>query len=150
MKRALTPLILVLAVLACGCTAASPASTAPVPSATPAAPATPEITGTWTGTTQGYEDGTGFTDYAGATVSLVVDEQHGRIFSGHLLFKANGTTELTKDFAGAIGHDGRTLTIAEKGGGFSSGSIVSPGEIELIYLHDSPSYGIAVDSLKKV
>jgi len=108
------------------------------------------MTGTWTGTMQGYEEGTGFTDYAGATLAMVVDEQQGRIFSGRLLFKANGTTGRTKDFAGAIGRDGRTLAIVEQGGGFSSGSIVSEGEIELTYLHDSPPYGIAVDSLKKV
>ena len=148
MKIAPIPLILVLVVLVCGCTTVSPASTAPVPSATPTAPVTPNITGHLTGTMQSYDEGTGFTDHPGETISIVVAEQHGRIFSGNLIFKSNGT-EQSQDIAGTIGRDGKTLTMVEKSG-YSSGIIVSDNEIELTYMRDGLQYTTAVDSLKKV
>jgi len=148
MKSLFITIILCLAILLCGCTAVSPASTASVPSAIPTTPATPNITGTWTGTMQGYERGTGFTDYPGETMSIVVDEQHGRTFSGHLVFKSN-VTEQSEGIAGTIGRDGRTLTIAEEKG-YTSGIIISDNEIELTYMQDGQQYNIAVDSLKKV
>lgn len=148
MRIALIPLILVLVILVCGCTAVSPASTAPVPSATPTAYAMPNITGTWTGTMQAYDEGTGFTDHNGETISIVVAEQHDRIFSGNLIFEKNGT-EQSEDIAGTIGRDGRTLTLIEKNG-YSSGIIVSDNEIELTYMRDGPQFTTSVDSLKKV
>lgn len=153
MKPAFIALLLILALLTAGCT--SPAPAVPAPATTPAAPAAtpasaiPALTGTWAGPTEGYREGTGFYNATGSdAVALVVSEQHGRIFAGHLGFRVNGTVQ-TKEIAGAIGRDGRTLTIVEKGGGYSAGTI-SPDGIELTYMLDSPAYSIAIDSLKKV
>jgi ABC-type transport system substrate-binding protein len=130
------------AIVAAGCT--STGST----NATTQATTAPNITGTWTGTMQGYDEGTGFTDYNGETISIVVAEQHDRIFSGKLIFESNGT-EQSEDIAGTIGRDGRTLTLVEKSG-YSSGIIVSDNEIELTYMDDGPQFTTAVDSLMKV
>ena len=98
---------------------------------------------------QGYDDPTGFTDYPALTVALNITEQHGRIFSGKVVFTKNGTTT-SSGFAGAIGRDGRTHSLAEHNGGYSSGQVIGPDEIELTYLHDGSPYGAAIDSFRRV
>jgi len=156
MKIAYIPLIMVMAVLACGCTAASPVSTTPVPSATPSgtlqatvAPAIPNLTGTWTGPMQGYDESEGFTDHPFLTLVMTVSEQHGRVFSGHIVFRMNGT-ETKSGFAGVVGRDNRTLTIAQHDGGYSTGEVLAPDEIELVYMKDGSPYSISIDSFKRV
>ena len=139
MKTAFMLLVIVLAVLACGCTGASPPDTAP---------SLPDLTGTWTGPMLGYDEGTGFTDYPHLTMAMVIEEQHGRLFSGHMLFTSNGT-EWTTGIAGAIGRDNRTLTLVEKDGGYCSGEVLATDEIELTYMQDGSPYSIAVDFLKR-
>ena len=156
MKTAFAILIIIVAVLACGCTAAAPSGTTPAGSATPTVtysvttPTTPpDLTGTWTGTTIGYDEGTGYTDYGNQTVSMVVTEQHGRIFAGHFVFGLNNTAS-TLPMAGVIGRDGRTFSIIEKGNGYTSGEIVTNNEIELTYLYDGTPFSVAIDTLKRV
>lgn len=141
MKTAFTILVVIIAVLACGCMAAAPAQTT--------APAVPNLVGTWTGPMEGYDEDGGFTDYPFLKATMTVTEQHGRLFSGHILFTLNGT-ETTTGFAGAIGRDGRTLSIAEKDGGYCSGMIMAADEIELTYMQDGSQYSIAIDSFKRV
>ena len=80
---------------------------------------------------------------------MIVSEQHGRIFSGHYIWKSNGT-EVTEGFAGVVDRDGRTLSTAEEDNGYSSGVILSDNEIELTWHHAGTQYGVAVDSLKRV
>jgi hypothetical protein len=145
MKTALTLIALFLAVLACGCMAAAPAAL-PVQTT---APAIPNLTGTWTGPMQGYDEGSGFTDYPFLTVVITIAEQHGRLFAGDILFTVNGT-EKKSGIAGAIGRDGRTLTITEKEGGYCIGEVLAPDEIELIYMQDGSPYSIAIDSFKRL
>src|SRR5512137_3183809 len=152
MKIAFIPLLLILAVLAGGCMAVSPA--APAPPASPvvspvatAAPAIPNLTGIWTGPMQGYDEGTGFSDYPSLTVSMIVSGQHGRIFAGDFLFRENGT-ETRSPFAGAVGRDGRTLWITERNGGYCFGEILAADEMELTYMEDGSPYSIAVDSFR--
>jgi hypothetical protein len=141
MKTTFTILLILIAVLACGCT-----ETAPAPAA---APAVPDLTGTWTGPMQGYDEGTGFSDYPGLTVTMTIREQHDRIFAGDFVFRMNGTG--TKSgFAGVIGRDGRTLSITEQTGGYCSGEILAADEIELTYLQDGSPYSVAIDSFKRV
>jgi hypothetical protein len=142
MKIALVPVLLVMAVLLAGCTGAAPA-TAP---ANTAPAAIPDIRGEWSGPMAGYEEGIGFTDYAGMKITMVVEEQHDRLFSGYIVF--NGT-ESKKSVAGAIGRDGKTITMVEKDGGFSDGMIYGPGEIELTYMQDTAPFSIALDTLRK-
>jgi hypothetical protein len=153
MKIAYTLLVIILAVVACGCTTSAPAA---APSATPVqtlagatAAAIPDLTGTWTGPMKGYDEGTGFSDYPDLKVTMTVTEQHGRIFAGEFVFGVNGT-ETKSGFAGAIGRDGRTLSIAEKNGGYCTGEILAADEMELTYMDDSSPYSIAIDSFKRV
>jgi hypothetical protein len=145
MKIACIPLILVLSVLAGGCTAAPPA----VPPAPETTPVIPNLTGTWTGPMQGYDQGSGFSDYPDLAVSMIVSEQHGRIFAGTFVFTANGT-ETVSGFAGAIGRDGRTFTIAEELGGYCAGEVLGADKSEMIYREDGSPYSIAIDSFRRI
>jgi hypothetical protein len=149
MKTAFTILVIIIAMLACGCTASAPAA---MPAAMPVrttAAAIPGLAGTWTGPMQGYDERTGFTDYPALNISMTVTGQHGRIFSGYFTFRENGT-ETTSGFAGAIGRDGSTLTIAEQDGGYCAGTIVADDEIELTYMQDGSPYSVAIDSFRQV
>ncbi len=149
MKTACTILLVVIAVLACGCTAAAPAASPPPAGVTAAAGAVPDLTGTWTGPTKGYDAGTYFSDYPGLDIRMTVTGQQGRIFGGDIEFIQNGTR--TKEgFAGVVGRDGRTLAIAEEGGGYCTGTVVGNDEIELVYLQDGSKYGVAIDSFRRV
>ena len=153
MKTALTILfVIVVAVLATGCTTTAPIATQQVTSAPPTmsqSPVIPNITGTWVGPMQGYEQGTGFTDYRNATMTMFVTGQQGRIFSGHYVWISNGT-KTNEGFAGVIGPDGKTLSTAEENDGYSSGILTSASEVELTWHHAGSQYGVAIDSLKKV
>lgn len=148
MKTVFTILLIVIAVIACGCTAAAPAAPAAAP-AEKTAPSIPDLTGTWTGPMQGYDQGTGFSDYPGLGVLMNITEQQGRVFAGRIAFSTNGTTSVS-GFAGVIGRDGRTLSITEEAGGYCSGTIVGDDEIELVYMEDGSPYSVAIDSFKRV
>ncbi len=150
MKIAFAILLVIIAVLACGCT-----STAPAESSCPVIPVTnvtaiPDLTGNWTGPMKGYDEGTGFTDYPDLTMRLTVTEQHDRIFSGYLVFTYKSSEKESESVAGVISRDGRTLTMVEKGGGYNTGIILSNDEIELTYVNDGTPYSIAVDSFRRV
>jgi len=152
MKLALTAIVLVLAVLASGCTSAAPSSQTPA-AATPAAvsltpPATtPDLAGTWTGTMLGYEEGTGFTDYNNLTITMVVTEQKGRLFAGHLTF---GNQTETLAIAGVISRDGRTFALVENVNGYTTGEFTGTDTIELTHVDDADPYSVALDTLKRV
>lgn len=145
LKAALCATILLLiAVLICGCTTSSQESTA-------SPTVTPDLLGNWTGPMTGYEYGKGYTDYAGVTMTLSITEQKDRIFSGEITFTNSSGYPIreAKPCAGVIGRDGRTLTLVEEGGGYSSGSIIAPDEMELIYADGTEPFSIAIDSLKR-
>lgn len=156
MKISLTLMIIILAVLACGCTATAPSSQTtpaaipslapPVP-ATPVALATPNLTGTWTGTMLGYEEGVGFTNYDNLAITMVVTEQKGRLFSGHLTF---GNRTETLAMAGVISRDGRTFALVENVNGYTTGEIIGGDTMELTHVDDAEPYSVALDTLKKV
>ena len=150
MKIALTILfIIIIAVLTCGCTTPTPVAVQPTAQPTTfQITAIPNITGTWSGTMQGYEKNTGFTDYGNETMTMFVTGQQGRLFSGHYTWTSNGTV-VTEGFAGVIGPEGRTLSTAEEDDGYSSG-IISGSEIELTWHQAGPQYNVAIDTLKRV
>jgi hypothetical protein len=154
MKIAVTALIvIVVAVLVTGCTS-TPAPitavpTAPVSPVVPQNSVIPNITGTWTGAMQGYEQGTGYTDYRNATMAMIVTGQQGRIFSGHYVWTSNGT-RTDEGFAGVIAPDGMTLSTAEESGGYSSGILSQGNVLELTWHQAGSQYGVAIDTLKKV
>jgi len=142
MKRACSTILLILAVLACGCT------TAPQAAPAPDEIAIPSLIGTWTGTLAGYEEGTGFTDYNKTRMSMVVTGQEGQVFSGHLIFTFSGTESIVP-MAGVIGQDGRTISLVEKDNGYSHGTLIAPDEFELTWAKDTTPYGIALNVLKR-
>jgi len=144
MKIAVTILLIILTVLACGCTATAP-------SATPAAattPTTPSLKGTWSGTMLGYEENIGFTDYGKMPITMVVTEQQGRLFSGYLKFGVNSTTPLA--MAGVIGRDGKTFALVENVNGYTTGELIGTDTIELTHVDDADPYSVALDTLKRV
>lgn len=98
---------------------------------------------------QGYDEGTGFTDYPNLTLVFAVTEQHGRLFSGHITFTENGTQSVT-EMAGVIGRDNRTFTLVEQDGGYSFGEMLGPDEMDMTYLKDGGQYSVAVNSFKRV
>jgi hypothetical protein len=149
MKIALALLVVILAVLACGCTSATaPAGTSAAPAPAPNT-AIPNLVGNWTGTMVGYDQSIGFSDYPNTTMTMVVTEQQGRIFNGHLRIFWKGK-ELNPGIAGVIGADGKTFSMVEQDNGYTFGTIVSKDEIELTYLLDATPYSAAIDSLKRV
>ena len=97
---------------------------------------------------EGYDQGTGFSEYPDLRVIMTVSEQHGRIIAGHFTFIANGTQTKT-GFAGVIGRDGRTLSLAEEAGGYCTGTVIGADEIELIYLEDGSPYSASIDSFTR-
>ncbi len=139
MKAALSFLILILFVFLAGCTGTAPAQTTP---------SLPNLTGTWSGPMEGYDEGTGFTDYRDLALAMVVEEQHGRLFSGYFRLTSNSTVS-DLYFAGAVGRDNKTLTITEREGGYCLGEVLGPDEIELTYMQDGSPYSIAIDHLKR-
>ncbi|MFA6226835.1 MAG: hypothetical protein WC620_11860 [Methanoregula sp.] len=151
MKIALSIILVILAVLACGCTSTAPSpATTPAPAAIPAAvsPVTPSLIGTWTGTMLGYDESIEYTDYNKTSMSMVVAEQHGRLFSGNLKFRFNNT-DISVPMAGVIGRDGRTFALVENSNGYTTGEIIGNDEIELIHLDDQKPINVAIDTLKK-
>lgn len=143
MKVVLYAGILLLAViLICGCTTVSPENAA-------ATAVIPDMTGNWTGTMKAYDEDIGFNDVHGDIITLMVTKQQDRIFSGNVILTNESGYYWSNPVAGVIGRDGRTLTLVEHGGGSSSGIIISPDEIELIYMDGSEPFSIAIDSLKK-
>ena len=149
MKIAAAVLLLILAVIVCGCSVQAPAVSPATTATAISTPIPPDLTGTWTGPTVGYAPVAGFTTYGNTTMSMIVSEQKGRIFAGTFVFGSGNDTE-SIPFSGVIGRDGRTLTIPQKTSGYSFGEIVAPGEIELIYVDDGTHYTSSIDTLKKV
>jgi ABC-type transport system substrate-binding protein len=142
MKRAAI-LLTILAVIACGCT-----TTENAPDGPSATPAVPDLTGTWTGTMNGYDQGTGFNDHPNGTIALVVTGQRGRIFSGLLTVTEDNATLFSGEVAGAIGREGRTFLLVEESG-YGSGVILGTDEIEFTYLNDAAPFSVSIDSLKR-
>jgi hypothetical protein len=144
MKRFLFIAILILAVLISGCTTPAPAT------GTSTVAGSPALTGNWTGSMQGDIEGTGYTTYSNGTMTLTVTSQNDRLFSGRMVIPLGNGTDRIKEFAGVIGRDGKTLTLVEHGGGYSTGTLISPDELEIIYANDAEPFSIVIDSLKRV
>ena len=137
--------ILIFLIVAAGCT-----TTAPPEEARPPVAPVPNLLGNWTGSSVGYTGEKGFTDFGGDGITMMVTAQKDRIFQGDFLISnQSGTIIKTIEFGGAIGRDGMTLTIVERNGGYSFGTLVAPDEIELIHADDKEPSDVAIDSLKK-
>jgi len=109
--------------------------------------ALPNLVGNWTGTSRGYVEASGY--QAGAEVIRInIIEQTDRLFKGHLSFPVNGTVT-TKEFAGVLDADGKTIETVEYPSGFSDGLVISTDEIELIFRDQANPSTITIDSLKR-
>ncbi len=144
-KTVLCAIILIIAVLICGCTTTSQQTTVA------AAPETPDLVGNWSGTMVGYEYGVGYTNFSDYTITMIVTEQHDRIFSGEFTFTNETGYHVWDDspFAAVIGRDDTTFTMVELDGGYTSGTIIAPDEIELIYTDANDPFNIAINALKR-
>ena len=111
----------------------------------------PDLLGNWTGSWDGYNEGVGYSNSTdNGRINFAFTEQEGRVFSGNLTINLENETEIGNDFAGAIGLDNKTLHIAEFGKGYSTGTVVSNDEIELIYLMDGEGGSVAIDRIYRI
>ena len=159
MKREFVVLIVCLCfvfVLVAGCTTptTTPAATTAKPTevATPvkvtsSSTAMPNLVGNWTGTSRGYEDTSGYRG-VDEVIRMNVVEQTDRLFKGQLYFPLNGTVR-TKEFAGVLGADGKTIKDVEYPDGFCDGVVISADEIEMIFRDQANPSTITLDSLKR-
>ncbi len=143
-KIVLCAITLLVAVLICGCTTTSQQTTA-------VAAGTPDLVGNWSGTMVGYVDGAGYTDFSGCTLTMSVTEQQDRVFSGTIAVtnKSGFVIRDSSPCAGVIGRDGATFTLIEHDGGYSSGSVLAPDEIEIVHVDGDEPITVAIDSLKR-
>lgn len=138
--------IICLAILAgiihcAGCVAPSGPSPAP--------PQYPDLTGNWTGTTEGYTE-QGYRNYSWASVTMLVTEQQDRFFSGFFLLSQINGTARKEEFAGVLSPDGKRFHLIEfDTHEHDEGWILNTDKIELVFLHDEEPQKIILDSLRK-
>jgi len=138
MKIALTILVIVLAVLACGCTTSAPAATAPATpaAATPVASGAdiPSLVGTWTGSAVGHVNSHGYRS-EGAPVYNIT-EQKGRVFTGYTEYSHfKGDARKVEEFSGVI-NVRNEIFMAQDEAGFTIGDLIGPDTIELAYVEE--------------
>lgn len=93
----------------------------------------PSLIGNWTGTSVGHNQESGYFGEESYSYILSITEQQGRVFNGTLFEEGiKGHNEYT--FSGIIGHDMRTLHLAEHQKGKDIGYLLTPDELELILL----------------
>jgi len=153
MKIALTILLVILTVLASGCTTSAPAAPAtPVPGPQPLTTphAVPSLLGNWSGPARGYTEGIGYRDTGSVNIMMSITSQQDRFFTGTISFPLkNGSVE-TEGFAGVISHDGNTFRIVEYDTHeHDDGWILSGNEIEMIFMADEEPQSIIVNSFRR-
>ncbi len=143
MRNALIILAVILAVLISGCTTQAPAATPPTvsPAATPStfsgsAPATastPDMTGLWSGTADGYTTLDGFTHYP--TTIFNISQQKGQVFIGQKEYPRTDGKTYYENMTGVITTNGEFYE-ADSNGGFSIGKLTGPDSLEIVYLEE--------------
>jgi len=138
-------------VLIGGCTSTAPSHAAtPTTPTTPAVPVTPNLIGTWTGTMQGYDEITGYSDWGNMTISMVVKDQQGQFFSGNLVIRINSTSVKTTPVVGIFENEGKTFFMVEENNGYTKGWIIGDNKIQLFHLDDHKPIDVAIDTLTRV
>lgn len=133
MKAALMVLcILVLAVLACGCTV-SPSDKPAVTKSAALNATAPDLTGVWKGTTVGYTVNEGFNSYTGTVFNIT--EQKGQIVIGKKEYRTKDGKVWYESFTGLVTPEGEFLQ-ADSDKGFSIGKLTGPDSLELKYLEE--------------
>ncbi len=106
------------------------------------------LTGTWPGTSLGYmETGSGYGIIRG-DLTMNITSQEDSLFAGQVTYVVNGTTT-TKQFAGVLGRDGKTVETVEFPDGFGDGMIISENEIQLVFRNDGTPSTIAIDMFRR-
>ena len=133
MKIALTLLvIIILAVLAGGCTTQVPEeSTAPQSALLNAG--VPDVTGVWKGTSVGYIVNEGFIQYP--TTTFNITEQKGHIFIGRKEYESLDGRMNYEEFTGVVTTNGEFYQ-TDNVKGFSIGRVTAPDSLEIIYLEE--------------
>jgi len=134
MRTAFTILVLILAVLACGCTATAPAT----PAVTPAVTTTttiPGVTGIWTGTSEGHSQLEGFLEHTSAVYNI--SAQKGHAFTGTKQYMRADGNKYTENFSGTVSSRGE-IFMGDNMGGIADGMMTGPDSMELGYAEDGP------------
>ncbi|MFA4876391.1 MAG: hypothetical protein WC586_03185 [Methanoregula sp.] len=145
MRIALTILVIVLAVLASGCTTPAPAATTPAAATTPTATlapqpvsantAIPNMVGLWKGTGTGYTTADDFYYYP--TSNFNITKQKGQAFVGRKEYPRSDGKTYYENFSGIVTMNGEVYE-ADSMGGFSIGRMTGPDSMELNYLEEGP------------
>lgn len=140
MKSILGILLLVLALLAAGCTASvppTPTTTTPAPiAATSAASGAdiPNLVGVWSGSGVGHINNYGFRSEGEPVYNIT--EQKGRAFAGYIEYSHyKGESRKNEEFSGII-NVRNEIYIAQKEVGFTFGDLLGPDTLELGYVED--------------
>jgi hypothetical protein len=108
----------------------------------------PDLLGNWTGTSAGYIEGTGYWETSNASaIVMMVEDQKDRLFTGRMIFQLPAGTQRVEGFSGSVALDNKTLYIAEYDKGYDIGTMISPDEMELMYLEDGANLTAAIDHL---
>jgi len=79
----------------------------------------------------------------------MIEEQKDRLFTGRMIFRLAEGEQRVEGFSGSIALDNKTLYIAEYDRGYDIGTMISPGEMELIYLEDGETSMAVIDHLHR-
>lgn len=133
MKAALAVLfIVVLAVLACGCTV-SPSDKPTVTKSSVLNATVPDLTGVWKGPSVGYVVSEGYLSYPNTVFNIT--EQKGQVFIGKKEYQTKDGKTWYENFTGLVTTDGDFLQ-ADSDKGFSLGKLTGPDTLELRYLEE--------------
>jgi hypothetical protein len=89
----------------------------------------PNMIGTWTGKGQGVGAQEGWTS---GDITLVITDQRGPAFKGHVTYPEGTSAQGSGDFVGAVALDGRSITTADADG-ITTGFLIDPNTLEHCY-----------------
>jgi hypothetical protein len=108
----------------------------------------PDLVGNWTGSAAGYIEGRVYWETLNSSaIVMMIEEQKDRLFTGRMIFRLAEGKQRVEGFSGSIALDNKTLYIAEYDRGYDVGTMISPDEMELIYLEDGANLTAAIDHL---
>jgi hypothetical protein len=96
--------------------------------------AEPNLVGTWTGQRERIAKVEGYTK---GELSLIVTEQNGRTFTGHLRRTYSGSADIDEDFWGAFTPDGHLIVGADLEGTYAF-SLVDANTLDYCYTEAGP------------
>jgi hypothetical protein len=139
MRTVFAIIVVILAVLAGGCTVQSPATATPASPATPTAAVTttaiPDVIGIWTGMTYGHSQDEGFRQHDKSRYNI--SKQTGYAFLGSKEYIREDGKTYYENFSGVVSDSGE-IYMADNPKGYSSGKLTGPDTMELYYVEDGP------------